>query len=370
MTLYGHRSFAVDSVALSLILFAFTPSVRGGETEWYAGIEIGAKGIKVIALPIGEDGKPDLNRLVKKLPHAFVNNVALGDLKEGMFRPEAIDDAEAAVKDFYQQLTTVADAKRPKLRPENIWIIASSGLLMLKASNYPALEEAVKKATGGAKALLAITQKREMELLMRGAIPPDQWDNSMIVDVGNGNTKYGYLQPARPPLVYQPHVPNTALKGTGGQRREIDGELKQENKLEDFKRFCVITREKRGKIKDEVAAEIARHAGFINPKRTRVYLSGGSPYVIASLLFPLEMARDDLLEVPVPIDRLKDFEKRFLAAEKVPETDLTGLADVDLERAKTQMREAMDIYDAKNVLIGAEILLAFNDALHWQQDQN
>ena len=371
MTPRGYRAFAFSFVVLSLIAFALalTPAARGAEAEWYAGIELGSKGIKVVALPVDAAGKPELNRLVKKLPHKALNNITLGDLKEGKFRPEAIEEAEAAVKDFYEQLTGVADANHPKLSPANIWIVSSSGLLIDRPSNYPDLEMAVKRATGGAKSLLAITQKREVELLMRGAIPPDQWDNSMIVDVGNGNTKCGYLQSARPPQVEHANVPNLALKGTGGYRKAIDLSLKQQKFADDFKRFCVITRKKREEIKDDVTAEIDRYPGFRNSKRTRVYLSGGSPYAIASLLFPVEMARDDVLEVPLPIERLQDFEKEILEVEQVPQADLKGLSPDDVKRAETQMREVRDIFDERSILIGAEILLGFNDALHWDQDK-
>ena len=367
MTPHGSWSFAACSAALWLA--ALATATQGAEPEWYAGIEIGSKGIKVVALPIGENGKPDLNRLVKKLPHSLLNNVTLGDLKDGKFRPEAIEEAQAAVKDFYEQLTSVGDAKRPKLRPENIWIVASSGLVIDKPSNYSALEEAVKAASGGAKTLQAIDQKREVELLMRGAIPTDQWDNSMLVDIGNGNTKFGYLQSARPPQVEQALVPNLALKGTGAYRKAIDLKLKAEKNVGDFHRFCAIILEGRKQLMEDVDEQVGRKPGLRNSKRTRVYLSGGSPYVITSLLYPLSMTREDLVEVPVSIKDLRKFEDEILETGKVPSPNLNSLSEADAKRAENQLREVKDIFDDKSVLIGAEILLGFNDVLQWEKDE-
>src|SRR4051794_6856096 len=69
----------------------------------YGGIEIGSKGIKAVAVPIGASGAPDLAKIIPKLPHQAVNNVPLVDrLPDGAYRPEAIAEARAAVADYYR----------------------------------------------------------------------------------------------------------------------------------------------------------------------------------------------------------------------------------------------------------------------------
>ena len=57
------------------------PVSQASDTVYYGGIEIGAKGIKVVAVPIGDDGSPDLAHKIDRLPHKAVNNVTLGDLR-------------------------------------------------------------------------------------------------------------------------------------------------------------------------------------------------------------------------------------------------------------------------------------------------
>ena len=79
-----------------------------------------------------------------------MNNVTLKDLKDGLFRPAGIDDARDAVRDFYEQLTLSGDGARPKVKPENIWVVASSGLTLNRPANYNLLEKAVEEAGPGA----------------------------------------------------------------------------------------------------------------------------------------------------------------------------------------------------------------------------
>ena len=75
-------------------------AVRADEASWYGLIEIGATGIKVVALPIDAAGSADLTQVVKKLPHKAVNNVTLKDLKGGKFQPEAIAEAARQSRTF------------------------------------------------------------------------------------------------------------------------------------------------------------------------------------------------------------------------------------------------------------------------------
>jgi hypothetical protein len=366
------RNRSLSAWYLAVFLTLFAPSARGGGAEWFAGIDVGAKGIKVIALPIDEAGKPDLHQLVKDLPgrhHQAVNNVTLKDLKDGKFRPEAIAEAQAAIKDFYEQLTRRGVPNGTTIKPENIWIVASSGLLKGRPSNLGELEQAVRAATGGAKALEPIPQKREVELLMRGAIPKEFLEDSVLVDVGSGNVKGGYFHPRRGPHVERFYVLDVELDGTEAYRQRIEKEMREENVGSGFGRFWKIAERRRNQLVEDVAEEIGRKPGLVSSARRRVYLSGGAPYVIASLLHPLEMARDDVLEVRFTVEELHNFIRKFQKTERIPVPPLDGLSGRDREDAEAKVREVLDIFEPRSLLAGAEILLAFNEALHWEEDK-
>jgi hypothetical protein len=363
----AYRFLVLSWIALPAV--AAAPAAIGGEPEWYAGIDVGSKGIKVIALPIDAEGKPDLHRLINKLPHEAVNNVALKDLKDGKIRRAAIEEARAAVGDFYRQLTQAGVPNGPKIKPENVWIVASSGLTMNRPINFDELKGALHEATGGAKEVREISQRNEIELLMRGAIPPEQWENAVFVDVGSGNVKCGYIHPKRGPHVERPYIIEAELEGTVAYRQTIEKELKKQNAGENFRRFCKIAEQRREKLAVDVAEEISRNPGLLSSERRRVYISGGSPYVIASLLHPVEMARDDVVEVRFTVKELHGFINALSGNEKIPHPSLAGLGEQDRALAEAKVREVMDLFEAKGLLAGAEILLGFTEALHWEQDK-
>jgi hypothetical protein len=144
------------------------------EPVLYGGIEVGAKGIKGVAIPIDETGVPRINDL-RKLKHTMVNNVTLAELKQNKFVPEALEEARAAVHDYYQLLT--GELHVP---PERIWIVASSGLTAHgRAANFNELAKAVAAATEFAKELKEIDQPTEVELTILGAIPRENRCSSM-----------------------------------------------------------------------------------------------------------------------------------------------------------------------------------------------
>ncbi len=162
------------------------------EPRMYGGIEIGSKGIKVVAVPIDENGAPDLTRKVLNLPHVAVNNVTLADRdSHGNFRADALQEAGAAVADFYRHLR-----EEMKIPPDRIWVVASSGLTAGDVpKNMDELRKAIVKATGGEKQLEEIDQHKEVELLIRGIVPREHWADAILLDVGSGNAKVGYIEP-------------------------------------------------------------------------------------------------------------------------------------------------------------------------------
>ena len=80
------RLFVTWSLATLLAIVAM--SAEAAEPLLYGGIEIGAKGVKGVAIPIDDTGIPNLTNL-RKLKHTAVNNVTLVERKDGKFREDA-----------------------------------------------------------------------------------------------------------------------------------------------------------------------------------------------------------------------------------------------------------------------------------------
>lgn len=76
-----------------------------------------------------------------------------------------------------------------RIEEKNVFIVASSGVGMAK--NTEALVKKIKLLTN--KKLNIVSSSLEARLLLKGCIPPKNYRNSMILDIGGGNTKGGYI---------------------------------------------------------------------------------------------------------------------------------------------------------------------------------
>ena len=109
------------------------------EPTWYGGIEIGSKGIKMVAIPYDAQGRLDLahkleagtgkkanadpGRAIEGLKKQ-TTDIGLVILdKDNNFKAETIQEAKAAVAAFHEFLRV-----QKKVKPENLWVVASSGL--------------------------------------------------------------------------------------------------------------------------------------------------------------------------------------------------------------------------------------------------
>ena len=254
-----------------------------------------------------------------------------------------------------------------KIPPKQIFIVASSGLTVKgEPSNYGVLRRAISEATGGAKDLLQIDQAAEVDLLIRGAIPRQDWGNAILIDIGSGNVKCGYHHPKRGLHVATNYVVSTAIEGTVTYTRTIQEEMARSGG-HGFADFCEVAQRLRGKaVVDKVASEVGRKPGLEN--RNRVYLSGGATWAIVTLTNPVSATRPDALTVSVPLDDIRKFRDELKRRGQVPVPDLSRIADERTrQEAEEAIKEVQDNFTKENLLAGAELLLGFADVLRWRE---
>ncbi|GAA4759452.1 MULTISPECIES: exopolyphosphatase [Flavobacterium] len=167
----------------TLILLIFTQSLLFSQENEniFAGIEIGSKGIKMSVIDVYNIKKGGFN-----IKSYWTENVALakGISIDGNLAQEDIDKATNVVANNYKKIKNeigVIDA--------NIFIVGSSGVAMAK--NTKALIDKVKATTG--KEMEFIDAQMEGKMLLKGCIPPVDYKDSMVLDIGGGNTKGGYV---------------------------------------------------------------------------------------------------------------------------------------------------------------------------------
>ncbi|WP_309608478.1 exopolyphosphatase [Flavobacterium sp.] len=172
---------------LNLLLTVFVsltvlfPLKTFSQSTLYAGIEIGSKGIKMSVLNVTNIKKGSYNILSYWSENV---GIAKGISIDGNLGKEEMD-----------KTTTVVSANLTKIKTEfnvpdeNIFIVGSSGVAMAK--NTKELTEKIKAATN--KELEFIDSQTEGKMLLKGCIPPVDYKNSMVLDIGGGNTKGGYV---------------------------------------------------------------------------------------------------------------------------------------------------------------------------------
>src|SRR5262249_50819940 len=97
--------------------------------------------------------------------------------------PDAIKQAAEAIATFQKEARDTW-----KVPANRIHVVGSSGLPVAK--NRDVFVKAVKDATGISMAFL--DGDNEVSLSNAGIVPKAQRDNSILLDIGSGNTKGGY----------------------------------------------------------------------------------------------------------------------------------------------------------------------------------
>ena len=166
---------------LVLLFFTFNVGLAQKNKNLFGGIEIGSKGIKMSVLDVDNIKKGDY-----EIKSFWTENVGIakGISIDGNLAQEDMTIATDVVKNNLTKLKTEFN-----ILEENIFIVGSSGVAMAKNTNE--LIAKVRIATG--KELDFISANQEGKMLMRGLIPAENYDTSVVLDIGGGNTKGGYV---------------------------------------------------------------------------------------------------------------------------------------------------------------------------------
>lgn len=163
------------------LVLLFCTSLGFSQENLFAGIEIGGKGIKMSVLDVYNMKKASYT--VKSYWSENVG-IARGISIDGNLSQEDMDKAATVV------LTNLTKIKTEFAVPDtNIFIVGSSGVAMAK--NTKELIDKVKLLTG--KDMEFIDAQTEGKMLLKGCIPPSDYVKSMVLDIGGGNTKGGFV---------------------------------------------------------------------------------------------------------------------------------------------------------------------------------
>ena len=305
-----------------------------GIGDLYAGIEVGAKGIKlsVIEVKLSKDRQYDYTLKADTSINTDAASLSYQSEKETL---DAITIFWRMIKERYQ-----IPAKR-------VYIVLSSGLKQeldkYNKVDYFSYIIRPKEMDADVK-VSAVSAIQESELSMLGIVPQRDRYSTNQFDVGSGNTKGGYFDASRK------FVPVTFPLGTKSFQRLVDA--KTQGDINEFAKAA----EKLWKdsIATTVQWELQNKPDF--KSRDVMYLSGGIVWAIASYMHPGELSKNYM---EISSTDISEFRKRLLnnfdelthpAALKTITNSNEALA------ASKNLSRVIKTYDQRALLSGATVL--------------
>ncbi len=300
----------------------------------YAGIEIGAKGVKAVVLimtPRTDEGY-DVNEPFRR----SINTTIFSGVKlKGAFDPQSIDETAKAVKELYDQISS-----KYKIDINNFYFVGSSALA--KATNRDQLAEKVKELTG--QNLSFITKDDEVLFNVIGSIPSDKITKALSIDIGSGNTKIGYWdRNNKRDNVVAVDIPLGTVSLADAVLKAGDDPKELSNAADK-----VIKAELSPKLRQAMQ----KTPGYRN--RRPVYLVGGIAWAIATMTKPGNY-QDFAKLTPADVDAFIAGIKKNPDAYLNP--PLTKIKDAETRKwAEAQINSVKDVFTPENMLSGAKLL--------------
>ncbi len=246
-----------------------------------------------------------------------------------------------------------------KIPDNRIYVVGSSGLFSALGAKKEAIEAnkrtlaaAVQEACG--LPIRFIDVRREIELSIAGIVPAKRAADSLLLDIGGGNTKGGYRESGKEyatvsipygSVTFADLVEKRAEKG---KYAETSAALRVE--------ILVPALRKDIEAKPELL------------QRKHVYLSGGAVWAMASLVRP----SDRRSYVALTADDIAAYRQLLLRTPNVfPKIDLSTIEDAKLrETAHGEIERVKKVYqDPRQLLAGAEILQALSSEFHFDREK-
>lgn len=169
------------TMALAIVLGATVTNHATGEV--LCPTEVGSGGVKARVIDLAYDGQ--CNMVAKTLFSADENTNIVQSIQQGKFSAEAIQMTAGAVGKLNSQM----QSKYPGCMA---MAVGSSGVAM--ATNTNELKDAV--AGYGLKDMTFVTPAQEAEYGFKSSVPNRKRGQTVLIDIGGGNTKIGYLDKA------------------------------------------------------------------------------------------------------------------------------------------------------------------------------
>lgn len=324
---------ALKQDVLASVVESLLKSTKG-IGDLYAGIEIGAKGVKMSIMEV---------KLSKDRQYDYT---LIGDTSINTDAAELSYQSEKETQDALSLLWKIIK-ERHQIPGKNVHIVISSGLRQ-ELDKYNKVDYFAfivrPKEMDESVVITSITPSQEAELSILGIVPQKDRFSANQIDVGSGNTKGGYFTSDRT------LVPFTFSLGTKSFQRLVDGRA-----AGDFTQFSAAAEKL---WKDSIAEVLAKEMLGKNELVTKdaFYLSGGIVWALTSYMYPQEAQKN---YVEISAESIAEFRRKISNSfeELARPAALATISDNQTaEIARKNISRVVKTYDQKALLAGAIIL--------------
>ena len=326
LALYRQLKMSLSEKALEQMLTG-----AEGKEESYAGIEIGAKGVKLSILSIQLNSNGEVEYILKADSSVNPEPAAL--------TPQSQQETADALKKFIDYAKS-----KYGISDERMYVVISSGLKaeLDKKNKSTEFVKAITPFSAPASfSIKSVSSAEEAELAVLGTVPPKRRYSTSLIDVGSNKTNGGYFMDASQSFdaVYLP-------VGT----KSFVSMVKTKNPTTMIEFANVADRLWQDSLSQIVRDELGRRAGLRN--RSATYLGGGIVWCIATYLYP-EKCDDNYVELtPEDIHRFRTLVVYNYSKAIQPDISNISKESLMLDARKTLSR-AQNTYDQQSLIAGA-----------------
>lgn len=309
----------------------------------YAGIEVGAKGVKMSMVEM--DASAGEEAAFKILKDTSVNTDFIS------FTQPTYQATLSALNSLYN-----VAVKQSKIPAANVFTAISSGVNIQaqkedKKNWIDQLINAFKLSSNEPDRKVAVIDVlEEARLSHLGIVPEAKRYNTFLIDIGSGNTKGGYF----------PYGNTQRFKlfqltwGTKSTFNAADKLLGDDKALDNFK--SKLSRVLAGAEEDEIVYAVNASGAF--PKSDNIAFSGGIAWAVATLVVP---ELNDNAVVPVTYDDVLAFSEKlaqnpnlysdYYIVKTLPENT------ADTAKLTRDVKQVNKVFDQRALLAGTGLLL-------------
>jgi hypothetical protein len=308
----------------------------------YAGIEVGAKGVKMSVLEIGKDAK---------------NTGAFAILKDTSVNTDFIAFLHPNFDATLNGLCGLYNlaVKEYKISSKRVFTVVSSGVKMQAEKEHKtnwvnALVDSFRLRIKETKRTVEIVDVAdEARLSHLGIVPDQERYNTFLIDIGSGNTKGGYF-PFNNTGQFKLFQVNWGTRSCANATEKYCGADKTLATYYKQLGRTVAEAENNGIV-------YAVNESGAYPKSDKIAFSGGIAWAVATLLHPEQNERTG---VSVTYNEVAAFcEKLYTAYPSFSDVSLVKNlpANTDQDGIASEIKRVHQVFDQRSLLAGSRLML-------------